>query len=109
MECRELIYVNLQFSSNIPNAALQPSPELDKVKIEDKMREMTNSDEVHVGIRFQPQYLDAILNSGRFKSQFETGSSGGLLDKGGILKKCQTKIALYTECYLQVKYSLRHC
>ena len=48
--------------------------------IEDKMREMTSSDEVHVGIRFQPQYLDAILNDGRFKSQFETGTSEGYLD-----------------------------
>ena len=45
--------------------------------IEDKMREMTNSNEVYVGIRFKINDLEKILADGRFKSQFETRTSGG--------------------------------
>ena len=48
--------------------------------MEEKMRKMTNSSDIHVGIRFDPKNLEEIINSGRFKSQFETGTSGGILD-----------------------------
>lgn len=54
--------------------------EKDLKLLEDKLHEMTNSDEVYVGIRFDPKNLEKILEDGRFKSQFETGTSGGVLD-----------------------------
>lgn len=53
--------------------------EKDLQLLEDKMREMTNSDEVYVGIRLEIDKLGKILTDGRFKSQFETGTSGGML------------------------------
>ena len=54
--------------------------ENDLLAIEDKVREMLSSNEVHIGIRFHAEDLKAILNDGRFKSQFETGKSGGSYD-----------------------------
>lgn len=54
--------------------------EKDLKTIEKKMREMTNSDEVYVGVRFNANDLEKILADGRFKSQFETGTSNGLLN-----------------------------
>ena len=41
------------------------------------LREIMTSEDTHVGIRFPESKLDAILDSGRFKSQFETGDSQG--------------------------------
>ena len=54
--------------------------ESDLLELENKLQEMTNSDEIRVGIRFSPYHLKEILNDGRFKSQFETGTSGGALN-----------------------------
>ena len=54
--------------------------EKDLISIEDKLRKMTNSNEVYVGIRFNNEVLGQILDDGRFKSQFETGTSKGILD-----------------------------
>ena len=39
------------------------------------------SDDIHVGIKFDAKVLEKILESGRFKTQFETNKSGGVLSK----------------------------
>ena len=41
---------------------------------------LTNSEDTHIGIKFSNEYLNEILNDGRFKSQFETKKSKGLYD-----------------------------
>lgn len=54
--------------------------ESDVRSAEEKIKNLLASDDIHVGIKFNPANLESILKSGRFKSQFETGKSGGMLD-----------------------------
>ncbi|MBR0075471.1 MAG: hypothetical protein IJP96_06935 [Synergistaceae bacterium] len=56
--------------------------EEDMLKLEKQMQDLTNSDEVYIGIRFNMDDMEKIVLSGRFKSQFEIGSSHGLFDPG---------------------------
>ena len=53
--------------------------EQDMQKLEKALRDLTTSQDTHIGIRFDIKDLNAILADGRFKSQFETHSSGGYL------------------------------
>ena len=54
--------------------------EADKKEAQEKIKELLKSDDTHIGIKFELKNLAKILESGRFKSQFETITSGGMLD-----------------------------
>ena len=47
---------------------------------EKQLNNLTNSKDTQIGIKFSDEYLNEILNDGRFKSQFETNKSKGLYD-----------------------------
>ena len=47
--------------------------------LEKAIYNLTSSPDTHIGIRFDEKDIDSILNDGRFKSQFETRTSGGYL------------------------------
>jgi DNA-binding transcriptional regulator YhcF (GntR family) len=49
--------------------------------LDDKVKKLVNEDGLDIWIRCQPEILRKILQCGRFKSQFETATSGGRLNK----------------------------
>ena len=49
-------------------------------KVVDEIRRLTTSEDTHVCIRITHGNLKKVLKDGRFKSQFETGTSKGALD-----------------------------
>ena len=53
--------------------------EQDMQILEKAIYNLTSSPDTHIGIRLPIDKLDSILNDGRFKSQFETGTSKGIL------------------------------
>ena len=55
--------------------------EKDLQDFETGLQELTTSEDTHIGIRFKPETLDKVLDDGRFKTQIETGTSNGILNK----------------------------
>ena len=55
--------------------------EADIKKVVEEIQRLTTSEDTHVSIRVTHANLKKILEDGRFKSQFETGTSKGFLDK----------------------------
>ena len=54
--------------------------EAENLRIEAEMQKLMTSEDTHICIRLPEEALKPILGAGRFKSQFETGTSRGILD-----------------------------
>lgn len=77
---RQLRVVNDHIADNVKRAARRNR--LTEEEVEETIEAALNTliSDKPIAIQFKSRNLDALLVDGRFKSQFETSSSGGLLD-----------------------------